>query len=47
MKYILKVGNSGSKMFNKLSSARTYAKQKGMKRVFIAKPTATGFKIFK
>lgn len=47
MAYILKIGNSGSKKFKTLASARGYAKLKQMKKVFIAKPTPKGFQIFR
>ena len=47
MTYILRVGNNGSKKFNSLSSARNYAKRVQMRRIFIAKPTKAGFKIFR
>lgn len=47
MSYVLKVGNNGMKKFKSLASARKYAKQKSIKRVFIAKATKGGFKIFR
>ncbi len=46
MVVILRTKNNGSKRFNTVRTARSYAKKEGIRRPVIAKPVNGGFKIY-